>query len=229
MKHLKMALVPVMFALCGFVQAAKICEPYGNVKDFAITVSDAPPVICAPRSFFGGTGSFPTIRRSTGGWVAWNYCTDGFTYKLQFGYITDAVAANTTFVKELVATQTATDTNKALKDFSTKWTTSALEDPAALPIWCPHYDEMKAGKPGPVAYKVAPYSGATYRATYAISQPFNGVRTTTSNGKVLIFTGGVPTVCDCMKGRVVEGTGTAKATYCSVNGLARTVAACAAK
>lgn len=230
MKHiLKLISVFVLLVFSGFAGAYQICSAYGNTKNFNISVTDAPPVICAPRSFFGGTGSFPTIRRSAGGWVAWNYCTDGFSYKLQFGYITDAVAKNTDFVKELVATQTATDTTKALKDFSNKWTTSALEDADALPIWCPHYDEMKAGKPAPIAYKVAPWSGATYRNTYAISSPFNGARTTTSNGKVSILTAGLPTLCNCMKGRVVEGTGTAKATYCSVNNIATTVAACTAK
>jgi hypothetical protein len=69
---------------------------------------------------------------------------------------------------------------------------------------------------------VSPYSGATYRATYATSKPIDGVRTTTSNGRVLIVTAGQPTPCSCAAGRTVEGA----TTYCSVGGAAQTVANC---
>lgn len=70
-----------------------------------------------------------------------------------------------------------------------------------------------------VPHIVAPWPLATYRSTY----PFiNGVRGTTSNGRVAILTGTLPTPCSCATAWVVEGT----TTYCSVLGAATTVAAC---
>ena len=69
------------------------------------------------------------------------------------------------------------------------------------------YVATDATKP-PSRFIVSPYTGATYRATYATSKAIDGVRTTTSNGKVLITTAGQPTPCDCALGRVVEGATT---------------------
>jgi hypothetical protein len=74
----------------------------------------------------------------------------------------------------------------------------------------------------PSRWIVSPYPGATYRATYPTSQPIDGTRTTTSNGRVLIVTAGQPTHCACALGRKVEGA----TTYCSVSGVAQTVANC---
>lgn len=82
-------------------------------------------------------------------------------------------------------------------------------------------DFARATRPPLPAYKVTPYTGATYRATYPL---VNGKRSTTSNGKVLIVTNGVPTPCSCPAGAAVEGS----TTYCTVPAPPSSVANCTA-
>lgn len=81
------------------------------------------------------------------------------------------------------------------------------------------YAAGQAAKP-PSRWIITPYTGATYRATYPITQAIGGTRSTKSNGRVPIVTNGQPTPCSCTAGRVQETNATTGVvtTYCVPQG-----------
>jgi mono/diheme cytochrome c family protein len=74
--------------------------------------------------------------------------------------------------------------------------------------------------PAPVAplvvFVVQPYGTAVYRSTFPV---LDGKRSTTSNGRVPVVTGGKPTPVDCTTTRIVEGS----ALFCAIVGNPSTV------
>ena len=82
-------------------------------------------------------------------------------------------------------------------------------DCAASPACTAARTAALATKP-PSRWIVAPYTNATYRSTYAVTQPLGGARSLPAVGKVPILTNALPTPCDCRDVRVIE----ASLTYC---------------
>ena len=220
MKRFLFALIALMLVpIIVFGQNApsiNACGSYAkNIGSINITYPTQFAFPCAPASL-GGTGSMPRVERHNGGFVAWNYCTDGFSYTWQFGVITDAEMTDATLLSDYLAVQFASDKVQALNDFTKKHATVPINDPTLLPIWCPAIHEIVASTPAPIPYIVMPDpAGATYRTTYYATTARNGTRILPSQGgKIAIKqSDGTPTRCNCMASRVIEG----KQAYCNVD------------
>jgi hypothetical protein len=184
-----------------------------------------------------GTGVNPSFRGDERAIMFWHYCklADNRYYPV-FGLISWTSLQSVTYVGDLLFAYNAPDLIGGITAFAKKYYVQPLATSTdVLPTFCKFQREMYVSTPGappppPLTYTVTPYLTASYRATYPITQPFNGTRSLTSNGRVAIKVGGVPTVCDCQAGQVLEpGTNGVVTTYCSVGGAPLTVANCSAQ
>lgn len=190
---------------CVPAQAEKLCP--GIDYDFTVTTTgDTLAWSCAPGP--RGTGTWPTLRLSTDGGVAWWYCSDGFTWRRQWAAATTAKLFDGTVLDGVQLALRSSDPLTALNEFTKANADLAISSPTLTALWCPHWPAIVANTPPPVRYVVKPNGTYLTRPTY----PFvDGVRGTTSNGKVSILTDLKPTPCDCTS-RSVEGS----STYCGV-------------
>ena len=227
---LRIFLLSLLSLFSGMSLSAQICAPWGDNTDITFVAAPVPATLrCVPYPLGNAkTSSWPTLRTNSSGAVIWYHCSDGFNWRTEMNAGT---LAEVSVAAPLIVAAAATANPKAaLEALIEARTTLDIDDPILLPVWCPSWAEMRASRPPPVAYIVSPYTGATYRATYPLSAPFGGTRSTTANGKVLIVTAGAPTACNCQLGRVVEtSTSGVKTTYCSVQSKATTVANCSSR
>ena len=155
--------------------------------------------------------------RFAGWWCAaeWSWTRVLLVAKSNYTLVHPATAASTSPVDTAVAYWNANVRRDCYQDTS--------DDLQLQRLCVAAYIATNSTRP-PSRHIVSPYQNATYRATYSTSKAIDGVRSTASNGKVLITTAGQPTPVDCTLGRVVEtGSTGAKTLYCSVNGVATTV------
>jgi hypothetical protein len=172
----------------------------------------------------GATG-YVTGTNADGRYAAW-YCPT------EWGWSRVTLVMRPDYVLNhpaLPAGASATDTAVAYWNANVNFNCAVpnRNDPALLRLCDLAYNDSLNTRPLS-RWIVAPYPGATYRATYPTSLPVDGVRNKTSNGRVLITTDAAPTPCLCVTGRVVETSTTgAKATYCAVAASApQSVASC---
>ncbi len=213
-----------LFFLCSVAFAQ--CVPYGYTGGTAsqIKPGEATVATCTNSSLL----SKPTIRHNNGGFVVWNYCNDGFSYAYHFGVIKNETINTPSFFDAVLSMQSvlAADAKLAMATFRETYLYGSIQSPELIPIWCPAMNEIVANKPAPIPYVVQPYGTSVTRSTYPITKPFGGARSGTSNGKVNVKdAAGVPTPCNCMLGRISDGS----TKYCSVKDVALTVAACVPK
>ncbi len=203
-----------------------ICAPWGYTTPIAVhNLPVSPKFNCAPGNMLNGAGTWPQFRRFYGGVVAWNYCSDGFSYHYQMGVANMATLMTPSLYTDWAAAMVAPDTVVSLNDFANKHVNTTLLDPSLLPVWCSAYADIVARTPPPVPYIVTLRTdGGSYQRTYSYTTPFPAVRNPTPVGHVL-----TNTPCNCMTARSVESG----VTYCSVPpqpaGTAPVVASCSVK
>ena len=216
MKIIRALVALCVFLLSSYASAAQVCAAYGVATNFDFTVTDS-PIKVAPNP--KGDGTWPTVRVSPQGAVAWWYSSDGFSWRINFGAASADKLLDGSMVAQISAALLAVDPVAALNALEA---TLPVDAPELTQIWCPFWNEMVDNKPPRVPYIVAVNGKYLTRPTYPFA---NGVRGTTSNG-----TTPVASACNCIAARVTETSTAGKQTlYCSVNSVATSVAICVRK
>jgi hypothetical protein len=188
---------------------AQVC-PSSTAGPTTLQPMTKPYPECLPAPL--GTGVGFTVRQNDAGVMTWHYCSDGFSYRYTFGVATwDALRTKGTGVVMVAAAQAGLASTQTA---AASMADTPLSDPSLTPIWCPNFNEMVSKVPAPVPYTVATNGKYATRPTYpytALATPNGsslGTMTNTSDGSIAVSTS-----CDCVKGRVISGTG---AVYCLV-------------
>jgi hypothetical protein len=205
------ALILAIFFSAIFYSSARaqVC-PSGTSGPTSLKEMTKPYPECLPAPLGPGVGF--TVRQNDSGVMTWHYCSDGFSYRYTFGVATwEALRVKGVGAVMLVAAQAGIS---ATQTAATSMVDTSLSDPSLTPIWCPNFNEMVSKIPAPVPYVVATNGKYATRPTYPytpLTTPSGsslGTMSNTSDGSIAVSTS-----CDCVKGRVISGTGS---TYCLV-------------